>query len=86
MMRLLWRISSKPTDVAVTSIPQGVVHLLLSEVHRLIRHDAKVTSLHGEHGKVAGMSQTAPLGLIYPDQALVSSWQTKDVIHKGHSL
>ena len=86
MMRLLWRTGAKPTDVAVSSVSQGIVHLCLSKGQPLLSHDAQVTSLQGKHGKVAGMSQAAPLRLFNPNQALASGWQAKNVIHKVFSL
>merc|ERR1719282_2198341 len=61
MMRSLWRTVAKPTDIAVSCISKSIVHLLLSKVESLLWHDPYVTSLHGKHGKVASIPQTAPL-------------------------
>ena len=49
-------IVAKSTDVASSSVPQGVVDLGLSKGKALVLHDAQMVRLDGKHGKVASVS------------------------------
>ena len=64
VMRPLGRIITKPTDVAPSGVPQGVVDLGLSEGEALCLHDAQMVSLDGEHGKVSGVSSHSSLVIL----------------------
>ena len=82
VMGPLWGTAAKAALVAVTPVTQGVIHLLLCKLESLLGLDAEVASLHGVHGEVAGIPQTAPLRGAYPDQAPVSGLQTQQIVHE----
>ena len=75
-MRPLWRTATKAALVAVSSVTQSVVHLLLSKLESLLGLDAEVPGLHGVHREVARVPE-ASVGPNYSNYSTIQMVRTE---------